>query len=180
MPLDSTNNKTKDESIDLTISRARWEDMPQIAEFIRSSADWYAKFVDEKDMSEHNVEDSWMAKNYARREFYLGKADDEPVGTVSLQVVKGFAYLGYIYLDVNQVGKGYGHQLMEFAKKETKRRGLKGMVLIAHPEAKWATKAYLKYGFQRIASAKKEVLAWNDGVLKPYYEEGFELYKFAL
>ena len=164
----------------LEITRARWTDMPQVAAFIRSSAHWYEEIVDEKDLGEHHVDEAWIAKNYFRREFYLGKDDGKAIGTISLQVIKGFAYLGYIYLDVDQVGKGYGQQLMEFAKKEAKRRHLKGMVLIAHPKAKWATRAYLKYGFKKIATEKREVLSWNGGVLKPYYEEGFELYKFAL
>ena len=165
---------------DLEIRRAKLDDMPVVAEFIRSSSDWYEKFVDEKDMAEHDVDETWMTKNYFRREFYIGSNGEEDVGTISMQNLNGFAYLGYIYLDVKHVGKGYGHRLMEFAKHEAKRKGMKGLVLIAHPEASWAVKAYLKFGFKVVAKAKKEVLNWNNGSLKPYYEEGFHLYKLAL
>jgi hypothetical protein len=56
--------------------------------------------------------------------------------------------------------------------------GMVDMILIAHPEAKWAKKAYLKYGFEIIASDRQDVLEWEGGVMKPYYEEGFELYRY--
>lgn len=53
------------------------------------------------------------------------------------------------------------------------------MVLIAHPQAAWATKAYVKYGFKKIASNKREVISWKEGALQSYYEEGFELYEYS-
>ena len=182
MPYSQGNSKpvAKQDDSSLSIRRARWEDMKKVAGFIRSSADWYREFVDEKDMAEHEVGEDWMTKNYFRREFYVGYEGKDAVGTISMQVLRDHAYLGYIYLDVEHVGKGFGHQLMEYAKERARWRGLKGMVLIAHPQAKWATKAYEKFGFKRIAADKEEVLAWQDGALKEYYEEGFELYKLPL
>jgi len=163
---------------ELAIRRAKRKDMAQIAEFIRSSADWYAEFVDESDMDEHEVDEAWEEKNYKLRDFYIGHADGEPVGTISIQVFGDYAYLGYIYLDVKHVGKGYGHTLMTFAESVIRRMGLKGMALIAHPEASWATRAYEKYGFECVETDKDKILCWQQGCLKPYYEEGFELYVF--
>ncbi len=164
----------------LSIARANWDDMPTVASFIRSSKEWYRPIIDEKDMAEHEVGHDWMEKNFKKREFYLGSAGDTPVGTISLQNVGGFTYLGYIYLDVAHVGKRYGHQLVEFAKKKSRESDRKGMFLIAHPKASWSVKAYLKMGFKMIASKKEDVLAWNNGALVPYYEEGFELYVYQL
>jgi len=152
--------------------------MEMIAGFVRSSADWYREIVDEKDMAEHDVGEAWARKNFERRDFYLGSAGGEPVGTISIQYFGDWAYLGYIYLDVNHVGNGYGGQLIDFAEREIRRAGARGMVLIAHPDADWARRAYLKYGFEIVETEKERVLAWEDGALKPYYEEGFELYVY--
>lgn len=162
----------------LDVVPARRQDMARVADFVRSSADWYRPFVDEKDMSEHEVDESWAEENFRKREFYIGKAGGEAIGTISLQTFGSYAYLGYIYLDVDHVGNGYGRQLMEFAESVARDRGLRGMALIAHPEATWAKRAYLKYGFRIAATAKEEVLQWQGGTLRDYYEEGFELYLY--
>ncbi len=159
---------------------ARWEDMEKIADFLRSTADWYRPIIDEKDMAEHAVDEKWAEINFERRDFYLGVVDGEAVGTVSLQYFREFAYIGYIYLDAEHVGKGYGQRLMRFAESVARRNEAESIVLLAHPDANWAKRAYLKYGFNIIESAKADVLAWQEGALKPYYEEGFELYEYDL
>lgn len=162
----------------LEINPARREDMPTIAGLVRSSADWYRPFVDEKDMSEHEVDEAWESKNYERRDFYLGTLGSKAIGTISTQTLGSYAYLGYIYLDVDHVGNGHGKSLMRFAEKKVRETDARGMALIAHPEAAWAKKAYLKYGFEIAATEKEDVLAWQGGALKGYYEEGFQLYLF--
>lgn len=165
---------------DFHIRPARLEDMKRVAEFVSSSADWYRPFVDEKDMAEHDVDEAWALENFKKRDFFIGEYRGKPIGTISLQYFGDHAYLGYIYLDVNYVGHGFGQKLMRFAERQCKKRGLRTMNLIAHPEAEWAKRAYLKYGFEIIESEKTAVLAWNDGALEPYYEEGFELYQYDL
>lgn len=162
------------------IRRARREDMPKIAGFVRSSADWYRKIVSEDDMSEHDVDEKWQAENYRLRDFYIGSVDGESVGTISLQYFGDCAYLGYIYLDVKHVGKGYGHELMDFAENVARKRGMRKLALIAHPDATWAKRAYLKYGFEIVETEEERVKAWRDGALEPYYERGFELYLYDL
>lgn len=162
------------------LRRAERSDMGRIAAFVRSSADWYREICDPDDMDEHDVGEEWAERNFALREFYVGSADGEPVGTISLQWFGQWMYLGYIYLDVAHVGKGYGARLMEFAKQEAERRGAEGLCLIAHPDATWARKAYLKFGFDITRQSKPEVLAWNHGALEDYYEEGFEFYQLPL
>ena len=154
-------------------------DMPKVASIVSSSADWYEKFVHPDDMDQHDVGIVWALKNYFHRNFFVGETEDEVIGTISMQEVEDYAYLGYIYLDTEHVGNGYGKKLMNFAKKQAKQKGLKGMVLIAHPEAKWAVKAYEKFGFKCIAETDTDVLKWNDGALEPYHEKGFRLFKYT-
>lgn len=98
------------------IQRAKYNDMSLVTRFINSSAKWYEPFVAEKDMSEHRPDQKWIEKNYFRREFYIGYEGDQPVGTISYQNIEDYAYLGYIYLDVDHVGKGFGKQLMDHAR----------------------------------------------------------------
>lgn len=164
----------------LEIRRARRDDMPTIASFIRSSADWYAEFLAEQDLAEHYVDESWEARNFQLREFYVGATRGRDVGTLSLQTFGSAFYLGYVYLDASQVGKGFGHRLLRFAEEEARRRGIAELVLICHPRAGWAVRAYQKFGFERIARSREEVLAWQDGALVPHYEEGFELYSYRV
>ncbi|MGE0710158.1 MAG: N-acetyltransferase family protein [Planctomycetota bacterium] len=164
----------------LTIRRAAWEDMEAVAGFLRSTADWYRPFLREEDMAEHDVPEEWKARNFARREFWLGELEGEPVGTVSLQEFGDYAYVGYVYLDAAHVGRGIGRRLLQHAAKQARARGKRGVALIAHPRAVWATRAYRKFGFELVASRREDVLAWNDGALRDYYEEGFELYVYSL
>ncbi|MEZ4272009.1 MAG: GNAT family N-acetyltransferase [Myxococcota bacterium] len=170
--------KTRKHVGTLEIRPARREDMGLVADFVRSSAHWYQPIVDAKDMGQHAVDEKWAETNFARRDFYIGRAQGQAVGTISLQYFGSYAYLGYIYLNVEHVGKGYGQRLMRFAQSLAQKRGMQGMALIGHPQAAWAKRAYLKYGFDIVASDKQDVLAWQDGVLKPYYEEDFELYLY--
>lgn len=165
----------------MKIKRATIEQMPKVAEIVSSSASWYQPFVTEKDMAEHTVGKEWIDKNFKKRDFYLGvDKEGNEVGTISMQFFGEETYLGYIYLDTKFVGKGYGHALMSFAEEVSKERGQDSLILIAHPEATWATKAYKKFGFKKIKENKEEILKYKDGILKTYYEDGFHLYKYKL
>jgi len=166
---------------DLKICAAEWGHAPDIIRIVRSSASWYEEFVDPEDLDEHYVNESWARENFEKRDFFVGLLDGQVAGTISLQPAgEDATYLGYIYLHTDHVGNGYGGQLMDFARDESRRRGRREMVLIAHPEAEWARRAYLKYGFEIIAETRDDVLAWNDGWLEPYFEEGFQLYRYPL
>lgn len=165
----------------LDLEPARWGDMDDVVEIIRSSASWYEDLVEPEDFGDHLVDLEWARENFPRRDFYVARLRGEVVGTVTLQDVgEDHVYLGYVYLHEDQVGNGLGRELLDFARDEARRRGRRSMVLIAHPEATWACRAYRKYGFEVIARGRDEVLAWEDGWLEPYYEEGFELYRYRL
>lgn len=161
----------------LSIEEATRQDMPVVASMIRSSADIYAEFVNKDDLAEHYVDELWQKENFRQRDFYLGYSEkNETVGTLSLQYFDKFAYVGYLYLDTQYIGRRYGHRFLEFAREEAKAKGMDGIYLICHPQATWAVKAYEKFGFQHYSSNRQEILNWNNGALKDYYEEGFDLY----
>ena len=165
----------------LDIEPAEWSDMPEVVEIIRSSADWYEDIVEPQDLDEHAVDLKWARENFPERDFYVGRVEDAVAGTVTLQDVnEDHVYLGYVYLHTDYVGQGLGRDLLDFARDEARRRGRKSMVLLAHPDAEWACRAYEKYGFEVIARGRDEVLAWQDGWLEPYYEEGFHLFRYRL
>jgi GNAT superfamily N-acetyltransferase len=165
---------------DLIVEEARPDDMAVVSEMIRSSKSWYRRFIDPDDMSEHDPTEEWEEKNYELRDFYLGRLGDEPIGTVSLQYPGDYAYVGYLYLYTDHVGNGYGGDLLDFAVRQARRMGKKAMVLLCHPKAVWAVRAYEKYGFRVIAKSKEDVLAWEGGWMEPYYEEGFHLMRYEL
>ena len=165
----------------LSIEPATWDHAPTIVSILRSSAEWYEDIVEPEDLDEHYVDMEWARENLERRDFYVGRVGEEIAGTLSLQRVGDDAlYLGYVYLHTDHVGNGYGGDLLDFARDQARREGRSQLVLIAHPEAVWARKAYLRYGFEVIASERDNVLDWHDGWLEPYYEEGFELYRFTV
>ncbi len=162
----------------LKIERAEKKDMPKVAKLINSSYDMYEEFVDPKDLDQHHIDKAWIEKNYEKRNFYIARAGEESVGTITMQYFGKVAYLGYIYLDVEHMGKGYGKKLIDHARKICEEKGVTSMVLIAHPEATWAIRAYEKYGFKLVSTKKEEILNFNGGFMKPYYEEGFHLYRY--
>lgn len=165
----------------LIIRPAKIDDMPKIAQFIASSAKWYEPFVDPKDMSEHKPGSKWIKDNYQKRDFYIAKTPEREIGTISTQFFGQVAYLGYVYLDASQAGRGYGHKLLDHARAIClSKPGVNKMCLIAHPKATWAVRAYEKYGFHRIETQKEKILQYNNGFMKPYYEEGFHLYEYQL
>ncbi len=162
----------------LNIRPAKVDDKPDIIAFINSSVEWYRSIIDEQDLPQHAVNNQWADENMAKREFFVAESDGVPVGTLSMQFFGEYAYLGYVYIDTSQVGNGFGRKLLKFAAEEAQRRGMKGMALIAHPQANWAIKAYQKFGFKLTYRDREEILAWNGGVLKPYYEEYFMLFLY--
>lgn len=166
---------------ELQVEPAEESDMKAVIEIIRSSAEWYEDIVDPEDLSEHYVDEEWARENFARRDFYVGRLDDDIAGTISLQEVgDDHLYLGYVYLHTDHVGNGFGGDLLDFARDQARRQGRESLVLIAHPDAAWACRAYRKYGFELVADTREDVLAWEDGWLEPYYEEGFQLYQYRV
>jgi len=155
-------------------------DLPAVVEILRSTADWYEPFLDPEDLeAQHAVDLQWAQENFGKREFWSAIIDGEVVGVLTIQDTGDHLYLGYVYVHEDHVGKRIGRRLLDHAAAQVHARGKEGMVLIAHPEAKWAVKAYRKYGFECIGHDEDEVLRWNDGWLSDYYEGGFQLWQWT-
>jgi len=161
----------------VSVRRATIEDMDTAADIIRSTAEWYRPIVDPKDMAEHAVDENWAARNYLQRECYLGRIGNEVVGFLTLQHAGDYIYVGYTYVPARFVGRGIGRRLLTHAAEVAKQRGYKGVVHIGHPEATWAVRAYKKMGYDIVLREREQVLAWNSGFLKPFYEEDFVLFR---
>ncbi|WP_108649394.1 GNAT family N-acetyltransferase [Dongshaea marina] len=132
-------------------------------------------------MQEHDVGADWITKNFERRDFYLATdTDDNEVGFFSIQHFGKLSYLGYVYLDVKYVGRGFGHELLKFARSKALELGQQSMILLCHPKADWALKAYAKFGFRKILEQSDAITRYRDGILKEYYEEGFHLFEYPL
>lgn len=165
----------------VSLRPTRLHELDAVVDILNSTADWYRPFTDPKDLkTQHEVDMVWARENMQKREFWSAKLDDDVVGVLTLQDAGDAMYLGYVYVHENHVGKRIGRRLLDHAAAESRKRGKRGMVLIAHPEATWAIRAYRKYGFECIAASEADVLAWNDGWLKPYYEKGFQLWRHSL
>ena len=163
----------------VSLRRTVEDDLDSVVEILRSTVDWYEPFTDPEDLdTQHQVDLTWARQNMRKREFWSAVIDGEVVGVLTLQDAGDYLYLGYVYVHRDHVGKRIGRRLLEHASSEVVRRDKDGMVLIAHPDAEWAIKAYQKYGFECIAATDDEVCAWNDGWLEDYHEVGFHLWKW--
>lgn len=165
---------------EVTLRRTTVPELPAVVEILRSTLDWYAPFTDPQDLEEsHDVDLAWARENYDQREFWSAILDNEVVGVLTIQDTGRFLYLGYVYVHEDHVGKRIGRRLLDHAARQVRKRGKDGMVLLAHPEATWAIKAYRKYGFACIADTDAGVEAWGDGWLAPYHETGFYLWQWT-
>ncbi|MEZ4319959.1 MAG: GNAT family N-acetyltransferase [Myxococcota bacterium] len=164
----------------LTLRPTVRPDLPDVVAILRSTADWYRPFVDPADLeSQHAVDLAWARENFERREFWSATLNGEVVGVLTMQDAGDHLYLGYVYVHRDHVGKRIGRRLLDHAAAEARRRGKEGLVLIAHPEATWAVRAYRKYGFECVATTDDDVCEWNDGWLEPYHEQGFHLWRWT-
>lgn len=164
----------------VALRRSTPADIEPIVEILRSTTEWYRPFTDPEDLAtQHHVDAAWARENMKKREFWSAVLDGEVVGILTLQDAGDFLYLGYVYVHRDHVGKRIGRRLLDHASAEVRRRDKEGMVLIAHPEADWAVRAYQKYGFDCVADTDDEVTAWNDGWLSPYHETGFHLWQWV-
>lgn len=164
----------------MRIRRSTPKDGSEIADILRSSADWYAPLVDDDDMDQHDVDDQWFAENFEEREFWTLERNGEVVGVLTIQDAGRALYLGYVYVHVDHVGLGLGRRLLEHARRLGWQRGKEELVLLVHPDARWAVRAYEKFGFDAALTDDASVLTWNAGWLTDYHESGFHLYRYAL
>ena len=164
-----------------TMVRASLELMDEVRECINSNYDLYKNIVDERDLGEHQVTQKWAERNIKIREFYLARHNGKYVGTASYQNLQDkFAYVGYFYIKRKHQGKGLGTAMMNFIEMRTIKDDLDQVYLFAQPKAHWAGSFYNKLGFKIDASDKDEILAIENGIFEPFYEQDCLLMKKKL
>ena len=164
----------------ITMRVAQYPDMDLIAEMIRSTAHWYESIVETKEYPKHFPDEAWKTRNFQLRDFYVAETPEGPVGAISLQYFDTYAYLGYCNLFEDACGEGNGEKMLAFAATLALLSQCDHLIMLCHPDADWAVKAIERFGFHQITNSKDEVLSFENGVMKPYYEEGFQLFQFNL
>lgn len=154
-----------------SVIRASMALMDEMRECINSNAPLYDQIVAPQDMSEHIVDQTWAERNFKIREFYLARDGGQYVGGASYQKLGDFAYIGYFYIKNQLLRQGYGRKLMQFMELRTMKDEVTDLRLFANPKADWAVNFYTKYGFHILSSDKQEILAMNNKVMEPFYEE---------
>lgn len=164
------------------VVRASKSLMYEVRECINSNYDRYKDIVSEKDLSEHQVDEVWVERNFEIREFYLGRdsTTKQYVGMGSFQDLGNFAYIGYFYVKPEFQRQNYGRAIMTFLEMRAMSKEITDLRLFANRKAGWAIDFYKKRGFKIISKAKDEILAMDGGVLKPFYEEDAYLMKKEL
>ncbi len=155
-----------------SIIRASYELMDEVRAILNSNYHLYKDIVHEKDLSEHQVDEEWANRNFQIREFYLARDNGEYVGMASFQNLKdSFAYIGYLYVRNGVQRKGYGSAIIKFLEMRTKQEGLGKICLFAQGKADWALKFYKKSGFSVRFTEKDYIIGFENGILRPFYEE---------
>jgi ribosomal protein S18 acetylase RimI-like enzyme len=153
------------------VYRASWELRKEVQACINSNNQLYKSIIDPIDQGEHLVDDQWAERNYKIREFYLGRADGHYVGMGSYQNLKSCAYIGYFYIKPEFQRKGYGVGLMNFLQIRAITDNLPYLRLFANCNADWAIRFYEKMGFRIKSRNKDEILAMDEGIFQPFYEQ---------
>ena len=158
-----------------TVIRASMALMEEVQKCINENAFLYESIVDPKDLGEHHVDTAWAERNFKIREFYVARAEGEFVGAASYQNLGVFAYIGYFYIKPKCHKQGYGQQLMRFLEMRTQTDNLTDLRLFANSKAEWALNFYERVGFKVLMTEKQDILYLENGVFKPFYEEGAHL-----
>ncbi len=158
------------------ILRASRELMREVIAIIRSNAYLYKDIVaNEHDWSEHWVDETWADRNFSIREFYVARLgtgqEAEYVAAGSYQNLGAFAYIGYLYVKHGHHRNGYGRALMRFLETRALTENVSDLRLFCNKHSDWARKFYESLGFQVLMDEKSDILAFQEGVMVPFYEE---------
>ncbi|HMF33339.1 MAG TPA: GNAT family N-acetyltransferase [Candidatus Lokiarchaeia archaeon] len=156
-----------------SVIRASQSLMGDVRACINTNYDLYEPIVDPVDLQEHFVDEAWAERNFAIREFYLGRDSDlgRFVDMASYQNLGEFAYIGYFYVQREFQRQGYGRAMMGFLEMRAKYDNLSDLRLFCHPKSTWACEFYTACGFHVLTADKGEIIALNDGVMAPFYEQ---------
>jgi len=143
---------------ELQFKKVKKEEMRQFIEyaerFLQGSPD-----VALEEALQHISElpDDFLELYYTQEEFFIAYKDEQPVGILNLNTVKGL--VSNVAVDHNERGKGYGRQLMVFGLQELKKKGCEQAYLRVHVENKPAILLYESLGFTKAERYKR--LIWR-------------------
>jgi GNAT superfamily N-acetyltransferase len=163
-----------------TVIRASMALMNEVQACVNENAFLYEYIVDPKDLGEHHVDTAWAERNFKIREFYLARAEGEYVGAASYQKLGSFAYIGYFYIKPKCHKLGYGQQFMRFLEMRTQSDNVTDLRLFANGKANWALSFYERVGFKVLMTEKQDIMNIDNGIFKPFYEEGAYLLQKVL
>ncbi len=162
----------------ISIIRASRILMREVATIINSNFALYQNIIsNSKDLQNHQIDEAWIAQNYPIREFYLARTNGNYIGMVSYQHLPPVAYVGYLFIKAGYYRQGYGKTLMQFIKLRAKLDKLDRICLFTNPKAVWAMDAYRSMAFDIITTEKADIMTFEGGILRDFYEEGSVLFQ---
>ena len=142
----------------------RWEDLDDCIEFINSLVEEGADILRDTKVSREEEAD-WLGKRLARADKgeiidVVAEVDGRLVANSEVEKRSGLmSHVGYLGIGIkaDYRGIGIGTQIMQALKEESKKAGLKILVLDAFATNKTAQALYRKMGFQDAGRIPKAV-----------------------
>ena len=145
--------------------------MSEVKKIINSNFYLYQNIIEHpEDISEHQVDDSWVEKNFMLREFYVARDQGKYVGMISYQKLGSFAYIGYLFVKQGFHRQGYGRKLMQFLEMRAYQDNVTDIRLFSNKQAQWAIEAYLSWGFNILSENESEICTMDENIMAPFYE----------
>jgi len=162
-PIQSKTFKAKD-GREVVLRSIRWEDLDDCIEFINSLVEEGADILMDTKVSREEEAD-WLGKRLARAVKgeiidVIAEVDGKMVANSEVEKRSGLmSHVGClgIGIEADYRGIGIGTQIIQMLKEESKKAGLKVLVLDAFATNKTAHALYRKMGFQDAGRTPKAI-----------------------
>lgn len=156
----------------IEVIEARVEDRAIIADICRDCNSQYEELFPGFLLEQANFLEKYTPKDYY---FKVIKVNEKIIGFLALKVLnKDSYYLAMLYFYKSEQKKGYGKQTLKVL--ENLLTG-KNLYLLAHKDAYWALNFYKRNGFEVIATKEKDIVNYNNELMKNYYYKDTYLFK---
>ncbi len=162
-PIKPRKFKAKD-GREVVLRSIRWEDLDDCIEFINSLVQEGVDILVDTKVSREEEAD-WLGKRLARADKgeiidVIAEVDSKVVANSEVEKRSGLmSHVGYLGIGIkaDYRGIGIGSQIMQTLKEESKKAGLKILVLDAFATNKTAQALYRKMGFQDAGRIPKAI-----------------------
>jgi ribosomal protein S18 acetylase RimI-like enzyme len=162
-PIVSRKFKAKD-GREVVLRSIRWEDLDDCIEFINSLVEEGADILVNTKVSREEEAD-WLGKRLARADKgeiidLIAEVDGRMVANSEVEKRSGLmGHVGYLGIGIkaDYRGIGIGKQIMQALKEESKKAGLKILVLATFATNETAQALYRKMGFQDAGRIPKAI-----------------------